>query len=57
MALPLSAGAVQLTVALPLPGTAATLPGASGTVKGVTLLLGADGALVPTALAATTVKV
>ena len=47
----------QLMLALPLPGTAATLAGASGTVKGVTAVLGADAGLSPTVLVATTVKV
>ena len=54
---PLLAGAVQLTVACALPGVAVTLVGASGTVNGVTLALGADATLLPAAFVATTVNV
>ena len=54
---PVLAGAVQLTVACALLGTPFTPVGASGTVKGVTLALGADAALSPAALVAFTVKV
>ena len=61
MALPPSlAGAVQETDAEALPAVAETAVGAPGTVAGatgVTLLEGAEAALLPTALVATTVKV
>ena len=53
-------GAVQETVAEALPALAVTAVGAPGTVAGatgVTLLEGAEAALLPTALVATTVKV
>ena len=54
---PLLDGAVKLIVACPLPATAVTLVGASGTVAGVTLLLAIDEVLVPTAFVAVTLKV
>ena len=54
---PSEAGAVQLTVACPLPATAVMPVGGSGGPVGVTAAEGADAALVPTALAALTVKV
>ena len=61
MALPPSlAGAVQETVAEALPAVAETAVGVPGTVAGatgVTLLDASEGALLPTALLATTVKV
>src|SRR5207253_4443256 len=61
MALPPSlAGAVQETDAEALPAVAVTAVGAPGTVAGatgVTLLEASEGALLPTALLATTVKV
>src|SRR5207245_2310229 len=61
MALPPSlAGAVQETVAEALPALAVTAVGAPGTVAGapgVPRLEGAEAALLPTALVATTVKV
>ena len=61
MALPPSlAGAVQETVAEALPAVAVTAVGAPGTVAGatgVTLLDASEGALLPTALLAATVKV
>ena len=61
MALPPSlAGAVQETVAEALPAVAVTAVGAPGTVAGATgvmLLEAKEGALLPTALVATTVKV
>ena len=61
MALPPSlAGAVQETDDEALPAVALTAVGAPGTVAGatgVTLLEGAEAALLPTALVATTVKV
>ena len=40
---PFEAGAAHVTVACPFPAIAATDPGAPGTVRGVTLRLGADG--------------
>ena len=57
---PLLAGALQETDAEALPAVAVTAVGAPGTVAGatgVTLLDASDGALLPTALLATTVKV
>ena len=54
---PLLEGAVNETVACPLPETAETKVGASGTVAGVTELLVPEEVLVPTALLAVTVKV
>ena len=61
MALPPSlAGAVQETDAEALPAVAETAVGAPGTVAGatgVTLFDGAEAALLPTALVATTLKV
>ena len=59
MGLPPSAGAVQLTVAEPLPGRADAPVGAAGAVApaGVTAFDGADAGPVPTALVAVTVNV
>jgi hypothetical protein len=54
---PLDAGAVNVTVACALPRVALPMAGAPGTVAGVTLLDADDGALVPAALVAVTVKV
>ena len=54
---PLLTGAVKLTLACPLPAVAVTAVGAPGTVFGVTLFDGNDGALDPIAFVATTVKV
>jgi hypothetical protein len=57
---PFEAGAVQETAAEALPAVAVTAVGAPGAVAGatgVTLLDGAEAAPLPTALAATTVKV
>ena len=54
---PLLDGDVKLIVAWPLPATAVTLVGASGTVAGVTELLAVEVVLVPTPLTATTVNV
>jgi hypothetical protein len=54
---PLLAGAVNETVAEPLPATAVTLVGAPGVVAGVTEFEVLDGVLVPFALVAVTVKV
>ena len=56
---PLETGAVKLTVACVLPGTALTPVGAAGTVGavGVTATEGADGKLVPIAVVAVTVNV
>ena len=57
---PLLAGALQETDAEALPAVAVTAVGAPGTVAGatgVTLLDASEGALLPTALLATTVKV
>jgi len=56
---PSLAGAVNVTVACPLPGVALTLVGALGTVAldGVTGAVATEDALVPTALLAVTVKV
>jgi hypothetical protein len=53
---PLLAGAVKLTVALPLPAVALTVVGASGTPEGVRMLEGADAAPVPAPLVAVTVQ-
>ena len=50
-------GAVNEIVACPLPLTATTPVGASGTVAGATELLAEDEILVPTALVAVTVNV
>lgn len=53
------AGAVHVTVADPLPGTAATLvgcPGDVGAADGVTMFDGADGLPAPIAFEAKTVK-
>jgi len=54
---PFEDGAVHVMVATPLPGVALTLVGAPATVTGVTAADGADGALVPAAFVAVTVKV
>ena len=54
---PVERGAAKATVTCALPGVAVTPVGASGTVAGVTLAEGDDGALVPTALVAVTVHV
>lgn len=51
------AGASKEIVASPLPRTATTFVGASGTVAGVTELLAVEEALAPTPLVAVTVKV
>ena len=57
IALPLLAGAVKLSVTWPLPGVPTTLVGAPGSVYGVRAPEAVDGALVPSALVAVTVKV
>ena len=54
---PFDAGALNATDALPSPPVATTAVGADGVVAGVTVLLGADAALVPSPLVAVTVKV
>ena len=54
---PVLDGAVQVTVADPLPAVAATPVGAPGNVAGVTGLDGAEACPVPVALVAATVKV
>jgi hypothetical protein len=56
---PLSAGGIQLTVALSMPAVAVTFVGGVGIVGalGVTGTDGADGLLGPLALSAVTVKV
>jgi hypothetical protein len=54
---PFDAGVANETLACMLPAVAVTLAGASGTVIGVTLFDAADGALVPAAFVAVTVKV
>lgn len=54
---PLLPGALNVMVACPLPATALTLVGASGTVAGVTEFDALDAVLVPMALTAVTVKV
>ena len=54
---PLLSGSVKPTVAEAFPAVAVTASGLPGTVAGVTLFEGADGALVPAAFVATTVKV
>jgi hypothetical protein len=53
----LLAGGVKLTVACVLPRVAVPIVGAPGTVAGVTLFEAAEGAPVPTAFVAVTVKV
>ena len=50
-------GGVKLTLACVFPGVAVTAVGAPGTVLGVTLFEGVEGALGPAAFVATTVKV
>jgi hypothetical protein len=57
MALPLFAGAVQLTLADALPAVAVTLVGAPGTVNGVTLFDAGEDGPVPAAFVAVTVNV
>ncbi len=54
---PLSAGAVNVTVACAVPAVALTPVGAPGTVIGVTAFDGDDAGPVPIALVAVTVKV
>jgi hypothetical protein len=54
---PLLAGAVKLTVALPLAKTVETAVGAPGTVAGVTLFEAAEAGLAPALLVAVTVQV
>jgi hypothetical protein len=54
---PVEAGAVNVTVASPLPRTAETLVGAPGVVAGTTELLVPEEILVPFAFVAVTVKV
>jgi hypothetical protein len=54
---PLLIGAVKVMVACPLPRVAVIPVGAFGVVAGVTALLAAELALVPTILVAVTVKV
>ena len=54
---PVLAGAVKFTVTCVLPGVPVTPVGAPGTVLGVTLFDGPDGALEPAAFVATTVNV
>jgi hypothetical protein len=50
-------GPVNVTEADPLPRVAVPIVGASGTVAGTTAFDASDGALEPTALVASTVKV
>ena len=54
---PLLAGAVQEMVALPAPTVAVGVPGAPGTVDGITADVDTEGAPVPTELVAVTAKV
>ena len=54
---PSEAGGVKLTVAIPLPGIAVPIVGASGSVVGVTLFEAADAAPDPATFVATTVNV
>ena len=54
---PVDVGAVQVTVAVPLPAVAATADGAPGTVIGITELDAPEAGPVPTALMAATEKV
>jgi hypothetical protein len=54
---PFDAGAVQVTVACPLPAVAVTPVGGPGTVTGVTEFDGAEAGPAPAALLATTVNV
>ena len=56
IAAPLLAGAVKLTLALPLPPVAVTAVGAFGAPTGVTLLEGADAGPVPALFSAVTVN-
>ena len=53
---PVDDGASQLTAACPLLAIAVTFKGASGTVKGVTAPDAEEGAPVPVAFSAVTVK-
>ena len=54
---PFEVGAVQVTVAWPLPAVAVTLVGAPGGAAGVTVLEAAEAGPVPAELVAVTVKV
>ena len=54
---PLLLGALNVTVASPLPLVAVPMVGASGVVAGTTELLVPEEILVPTSLVAVTVKV
>ena len=54
---PFDVGALQVTVASPFPAVAPTAVGAPGAERGVTGLLGADGALDSYWFVATTVNV
>ena len=54
---PFETGAVNVTVACPLPAVAVPIVGAPGTVAGTTELLVAEEVLVPIAFVAVTVKV
>jgi hypothetical protein len=54
---PLLTGATKVTLACVLPAVAVAPVGAPGTVAGVTLVDGRDGALDPAAFVATTVNV
>jgi hypothetical protein len=54
---PLLAGAVQLTVAWPLPAVALTAVGAPGVVRGVTAAEGDEAGPVPARLLAVTLTV
>jgi hypothetical protein len=54
---PFELGALNVTVASPLPAVAVPIVGASGTVAGTIELLVADAVLVPTAFVAVTVNV
>ena len=54
---PLLLGAVHVTAALPAPITTVGVPGAPGTVDGITAAVAADDVPVPTELIAATVKV
>ena len=53
---PFDTGGVKLTVALALPLTAVTAVGAPGTVAGITVFDGNDGALVPDEFSTVTVN-
>jgi len=54
---PFDAGGMKRNVTCPLPGTAALIVGAPGTLAGVTLFEGADASPVPIEFVAVTVKV